>query len=333
MDERGWIDLGKKRILSILKTYRVSFQKHLEIKISEAGPLNQRVEPVLLTVALKELKEEEAVKILQVDGINMDFIGAPDYSGGGDASRFRRIQRLYKEFDAYVKLDHYCGLYLEKLLFDTLLELEDQYHVLGRGPVIGSNDKLIKPSGSEIMFYGGKEVYGKAGFDLFAIHKETNIPIGIEAKNIRKWLYSDTEEVWRMIARGCSLGCLPIMAARKISYVTRARLFSQCGILGFETQFQYFNPDVLQDSQLFKDIIDKKGLGFADIKTIEKVPNHFKRFFEEILPENIEEYHQRFMKNKDLLEFYAIDEGLAEKKINGGKRRKLYREFEEELMS
>lgn len=330
MDERGWIDLGKKRILNILNTYRVSFQKHLEIKISEAGPYNQRVEPVLLTTALRELKNEDKVQILQAEGIAMEFVGSPDYGRRGDHSRFQRIQRLYKEYDKQTKIESHCGLYLEKILYDTVYELRDIYHILGRGPIVGPTGKLIKPSGSEMLYFDGNDVYGDAGFDLFLIHKETNIPIGIEAKNIRNWIYPDTQEAWRMIARGCSLECLPVMAARKIAYLTRARLFSQVGVLGFETQFQYFNPEVLNDSPNFRDIVKKDGLGYADIKITDEIPAHFHNFFKKTLPENIEVYYQRFMDNKELLEEYAIEQELAEK-LHPTSRRAIYANFEVDL--
>ena len=307
-----------------------AFQRHLEIKISEAGPSNQRVEPVLLSASLRELKDEGAVKVHRSDDINMDFIVPKDFGKRGDASRFRRIRKLYKEFDHYAGLNHYCGLYLEKLLYETLLEADDLYHVIGCGPTLGSDGKLMKPSGSEVLYFNGKEVYGKAGFDLFAVHKKTGIPFGIEAKNLRKWLYPDSREIWRMIARSCSVDCLPILAARKIAYVSYARLFYPCGILGFQTQFQYFNPEVLKDSDHFTEIIKKDGLGFADIKTTDQIPNHFRKFFQEILPKNIEDYYKRFMDNKELLKEYAIDEKLAEN-MNSHKRKSLYQEFEEQL--
>lgn len=330
MDERGWIDLGKKRILSILTTYRISFQKQLEIKISEAGPYNQRVEPVLLTTALRELKEADEINVLSAPGIQMDFFAVKDYGRRGDHSRFGKVQRLYKEFDHYVKLEHYCGLYLEKVLYDTLLELDDLYHLVGRGPILNSDNKLYKPSGAEVRFFNGNEVYGNGGFDLFLVHKETSIPVGLEAKNIRNWIYPDTQEVWRLIARGCSVDCLPLMATRKFSYLTRARLFSNIGVLGFETQFQYFNPDVLKDSSSFANVVKKDGLGYADIKFVDEVPLHFNNFFKNILPENIEMYYERFLENKDILTEYAIDKKLAEK-MSGSKRRSIYRDFENEF--
>lgn len=330
MDERAWVDLGKKRILNILRTYRISFQKHLEIKISEAGPYNQRVEPVLLTTALRELKEEDQVQILRADGINMDFIGSVDYGRRGDASHFKKVQRLYKEYDKQTKVESHCGLYLEKILYDTICELKDIYHVVGRGPTVNGQGKLIKPAGSEILYYGDNDVYGGGGFDLFLIHKETNIPIGIEAKNVRNWIYPDSQEAWRMIARGCSLECLPVMAARKLAYITRARLFSQVGVLGFETQFQYFNPNVLIDSPNFRDIVKKDGLGYADIKITDEIPAHFLHFFQKILPENIEEYYAKFMDNKDILKEYAIEQELAEK-LHPQTRRSIYTNFEIDL--
>lgn len=325
-----WKALGKKRILNILKVYRVSYSRHLEIKISEAGPGNQRVEPALLNMALREMKKDAQILVVG-NTSSMEIVAKPDFGLPGDKAKLNKLLRLHKVFIDYTsKNEQYCGLHLEKLLFDTVLELDSIYNVFGSGPVLNENGNLTKPSGSEIIHYNGKTSYKEAGLDLFIQHKKSLIPIGIEAKNIREWIYPAAYESWRMIAKACLLECQPVLAARKFSYITRAGFFSKMGILGFQTQFQYFNPKVRKDSDYkFQEVIDTKGLGFADIKITNDVPDYFIEFFQKTLPENLETYYDRFMKYRGVLKKYAIDYGLAEDTDNKT-RFKIYKAFQKE---
>lgn len=327
--EAEWVALAKRRAMNILGKHRVTFHRHLEMKIAEAGPANQRVEPVLLTRAVAELKAEGIIEVCDRHK-QMEFLVAAKADKRGLHKRIERIKQLYDDYEKCAQLEHYCGLHFEKLLFETVLQMTDIYHINGSGPTPDKNGKLRKVSGAETLFFNGKAVYGGAGFDLFLIHKATGIPIGVEAKNVRKWLYPDAPEIWKAIARACTLECLPVIAARKFAYTTRARLFSQVGVLGFESQFQYFSPDVHEISTKFPDIMHKDGLGYADIKITDEIPSHFIHFFRDILPEHISDYYEMFMQNNDLLAAYAIDAQLAEEKTRS--RNSLYRQFEQELL-
>ena len=51
--------------------------------------------------------------------------------------------------------------------------------------------------------------------------------------------------------------------------------------------------------------------------------------FQNILPDNLETYYDRFMKYRGLLKKYAIDNGLAED-INTGARFKIYQAFQKD---
>ncbi|WP_218970916.1 hypothetical protein, partial [Peribacillus kribbensis] len=322
------------RIQNILKTYRVSTMRHLEIKISEAGPPGKRVEPAVLHDSLKSLIKHGKVQVLQ--NTPMKIIGAADFGKPGDKSRLTAFIKWHDMFLRYSQLDHYCGLVLEKMLFDSF-DISN-YHIIGSSPILDEKGLLVKPTNSEVLFYGGKKIYKHEdgnGFDQFLIHKQTDIPVGIEAKNIRQWIYPASLEVWRMIARACTLECLPVLVSRKISYITLAGFFSHFGVLGFRSHFQYFANAVNADSKYrFKpDVIAKERLGFADIKLIkpnDPAPKHFGHFFNTILPENIEVYYEKFMKNKELLAKYAIEKGMAENSLSQGKRYALYLEFKEE---
>lgn len=334
LTESEWISLAKRRIGNILEKHRISYSRHLEIKISEAGPNYMRVEPVLVNKALSQLIKSKAVMVVNE---SPKIIGAPDFGKPGDKSRLAAFLGWRDLFVKKSNDDPICGMVLEHLISETVSD-SDKYWVVGGGPKYNDEGKLYKPKGSEVLFFENREIFKAehgAGFDLFAIDKENQIPIGIEAKNIREWLYPASQEVWRAIARACTLECLPVIAARKISYITTAGMFSRFGIMGFETQFQYFHNDVQKESKYqFKDkVINKDRLGFADIKLVkqkDKPPKHFNHFFENILPNYSQEYFDRFMENRDLLMTYAIDYGLADSKLNGKERFELYKEFQEE---
>ena len=57
------IELGKKRLQSVLSRHTVAMARTLEQKISDAGPSGQRVDPAYLTKALQELRAEGRVTL------------------------------------------------------------------------------------------------------------------------------------------------------------------------------------------------------------------------------------------------------------------------------
>lgn len=336
-----WSHIGQKRILSLLLERRLSYSRHFEIKISEAGPSNMRAEPHIINSELGRLLKQKKIDVY--DGSDADpsakiFI-AKDFGSAGDLSRLRAFTDWREMFLKYSQENAYCGMVLERLIFEAVLN-NDLYNVVGSGPLYDGSSTLYKPTGAETLHYGGNSVYKSehgAGFDLFLIHKRTNIPIGIEAKNIRQWIYPASIEVWRMIARACTLNCLPVIASRKISYIATAGFFANFGILGFQTHFQYMSNAVNKQSnyKFKKNVIDKDRLGFADIRLVKEkdgVPQNFNHFFNGILDENIEAYYEKFQKNKKLLQKYAIDLGMAENKLNQNKRYALYKQFKAESL-
>lgn len=336
-----WDAIASKRIKNILKTRRISYSSHLEIKISEAGPTWMRAEPHIISNALKRMvRNEEIIKYTPsnlVEGGNYPVFYVPlDFKGAADASRSRSFVEWRNLFVWASQKSEYCGFMLEKIVFDSVLET-DQYHVLGSAPM-WENGYLRKRGGSEILDYQGRRIYkgeSGSGFDLFIIHKETGTPIGIEAKNLREWIYPASEEVWRAIARACTLECLPVIIARKISFVSRVGFFAKFGILGFETNFQYMAHKVQSDSKYsFKDkVLHKDKLGFADIKLIkekDEAPVHVVNFFSDTLDQNAEAYFEKFMRHKDLLKKYAIDYKMAETSLSQRQRFALYQQFKEE---
>lgn len=150
-----WITLGKRRILNILRKYRVSYIRHLEIKISEAGPVNQRVEPALLSQAFRQLKTDKVIPVLRRNPV--EIVGAPDFGKVGDTERFKRFIQLQHMFSECSQRQELCGLLLERLVYEAVLEhCEGQFLVLGSGPIY-QDGRLIKPAGSELIFFNGRQ--------------------------------------------------------------------------------------------------------------------------------------------------------------------------------
>jgi hypothetical protein len=59
------IDLGRKRLGSVLTRHGVATIRTLEQKIADAGPTNQRIEPVLLGEALSRMRKAGEVVYLR----------------------------------------------------------------------------------------------------------------------------------------------------------------------------------------------------------------------------------------------------------------------------
>lgn len=336
-----WEIVARKRILSILEKRRISYSSHLEIKISEAGPNYMRAEPHIISNALKSLLADKLIKEYKFESNNKKdstrFYIPNNFGSAGDISRAKYFNEWRNLHIQTAQINEYCGYVLEKIIFDAALK-SDKYHIIGSGPCYDGKDKLFKAKGSEILSYQGNTIYKAekgAGFDLFLIHKATNTPISIEAKNIREWIYPASAEVWRTIARACTLNCLPVLIARKISFIAKAGFFANFGMLGYDSNFQFFDRIVQRDTnyKFKKDVIGKDRLGFADIKLIkskDKTPDYIINFFDNILDNNAAEYYDKFMKHKDILKKYAIDYEMAED-IPQPKRFRLYNQFKDEV--
>lgn len=333
-----WESIAKKRILSVLDKRRITYSSHLEIKISEAGPNYMRAEPHIINTTLKALVREGLIKRYDIEGDPTKLYIPKDFGSAGDISRAKHFNEWRNLHSSIAQRSEYCGYVLEKIIYDAALETS-KYHVMGCAPSYNDEGKLVKDSNSEILTYQGNKIYKAdkgSGFDLFLIHKSTGTPIGIEAKNIREWVYPASVEVWRTIARGCTLNCLPVLIARKISFIAKAGFFANFGMLGYNSNFQFLDNSVLRDTgyKFKRNVMDKDYLGFADIKLIkpkDKPPDYIVNFFENILDNNAERYFNKFMEYKDILKKYAIDYEMAEHSLSQSKRYKLYLQFKEEV--
>ncbi|MEK7400040.1 MAG: hypothetical protein AAB116_24110 [Candidatus Poribacteria bacterium] len=319
--EQDWIELGKKRIKSILSKYGVCTTKQLEAKISEAGPYNQRVLPHLITEGLRNLTTIGDIKILPAPSSeigNLYALSSFKLTNPINKERYEKVVSLNQKWVKLAKSQRICGNVLEEIIHKAILESKTML-------CPGSPQKPV----CEI---NGFQIIDNSPLDFTLYDKSTSLRIGVEVKNIREWIYPSAEEVWRLIGRCVSIKAVPVLIARKISYVARSELFQRIGLICHETYNQYF--DISVESQL-EDIKHKNGLGFKDIKTVdtslpinEFVESRHIKFFRESLPPLLQKgYHQTFFDNLSLLEKFAISKSMYKTNMDSPERQKLYREF------
>ena len=146
----------------------------------------------------------------------------------------------------------------------------------------------------------GRHLPGKKKLDFLVRHASAGWA-GIEAKNIRQWLYPDRKEIHDLLLKCVALDCVPVLVARRIPFVT-FKLLSQCGVVLHQTYNQLL-PETEQE--LAAKARDKNLLGYHDIRTGNSPDSRLTKFIVVNLPSVLPQARERFDEYKDLLEPYA----------------------------
>ena len=124
---------------------------------------------------------------------------------------------------------------------------------------------------------------------------------GIEAKNIREWLYPDRAEVMELLSKCTALDVVPVLIARRIHFSTFVVLHT-CGVLMHQTFNQLFP---VADTSLADKAKHKDNLGYHDMR-IGNVPDtRLRDFIGKNLPTALPEAREKFDEYKDLLFQFA----------------------------
>jgi hypothetical protein len=175
--------------------------------------------------------------------------------------------------------------------------------------------------GYPVRHVNGLEV--KGDLDLILVDKQSSVRIGVEAKNLREWLYPHCQEIWECLTKCTDIEAVPVFVSRRLPYLTRL-FFREVGALGFECYFQYFHPNLKERMAEMK---HKDGLGFADIRFSLEPEERFVNFFRTTVPGHVKVYRDKFLSKIGILKKYAVELG---KDIDSPKRRGLYNAFLEE---
>jgi hypothetical protein len=322
MSEEKWIELGKKRIINILNSYNACTRTQLEMKISEAGPINQRVEPIILRDSINLLLDNGTLSIEKHEN---EYIFFSNIDKRKIRQRISLLDSIYKKYNSFCFNRSYCGYMLEYLVqkaLDKSKYISDYNYTAVKYKT--SNKGIIIDKNSQTNNINGKYLSSNQSLDIILVFN--NIPVGIEIKNKRRWKYKDDIEIWQLIKKCCELEIVPVFFARKIPFLTKC-LFSNIGVLGLDTHFQFMHPCIKKE---LSEIRDKKLLGFFDIKCDIEPRDFLVGYFDTIIPENISNYKNKFISCKDLLMEYC-NKGLADSSFRGFHRNKLLKELEHKL--
>lgn len=296
---RARIELAKRRVANILRAHEIASIRTLEQKIADAGPNNQRVEPLLLGWALSEMLESGSVKKRRAGGTS--WYNLPDVNPDTAASR------LDEQLATHIALTESrrttrVGQALEIAIYRALLEVR-KFDFFGAFPNLDSHaDDTPYTKDGPPKIVSGRQSKGDLDFILFT--PDVGI-VGVEAKNRREWLYPRSEEFTKTMRTCCELDVVPVLIARRISYVLQAEICAPCGIIVHEV-FNQLLPE--SDSEIADQARHKRNLGYHDIRVGNRPDARLLRFLGTNLPRLLPEAAVKFKEHRELLSEYASGE-------------------------
>lgn len=289
-------DLAKKRLISVLGRHGAALARTLEQKISDAGPINQRIDPHILIPARNELVQAGVILKLREHGVDWFALAETPPQDVRD-----RIEVQFQTYRMILtgEFNSRLGEVLEIAVYRAMLRSTDLQYLGGfRGlsnePTFTKQKKEEPPS-----IFAGHELRGNKRFD-FLVGREGHWG-AIEVKNVREWLYPDRVEIRDMLAKAADINMPPILIARRIPYVTR-RLLAPAGVLIWETRHQYYPPEYGNIAGLVR---DKDSLGYFDVIPSDHPDKNLTEFVTRIVPEELADANRRFQEYRDLLQSFG----------------------------
>ena len=288
--------LGQKRIVNILGSYAVANARTLENKISDAGPNNQRIDPHILTDALKTLIRQGLVVRLK-RSIPWYHLTEADQSLVN--GRLNKLSTLHRKITTG-RFSALLGQPLEIAVFRAL-NSQSNLSFFGNFQDLTSHDDSSLYSKTEPPSdLNGRVLPKKKKLD-FLVHSEQGGYAGVEIKNIREWIYPSREELRDLFSKCCTLDVVPVLIARRIHYSTFSVL-NPCGVILHETYNQRY-PSASE--RLADEVKDKNSLGYHDVRVGNQPDARLTKFIHIHLHDIIGEAREKFDKFKDLLAEYA----------------------------
>lgn len=316
MDRQDWVQIAKRRVVNVLRRRRFASNRQLEKKISEAGPGNQRPEPMKVSTGINQLIAEGRVTPHPVTQLAM-FYSPSDFGGQADEDRRDEIIRLATDFRAITRNREACGKALERVVY-TATRQTQIYTVLGT------------PDYPPAQGFAINGYVLERECDHILIPKEfSTTKLVVEDKNLREWLHPSAEEVWGVIGKALRIpNAIPVLISRRMHYIGFP-FFRRLGMMCWQVYNQFFSPDHVTEDQLTP-FRHRDLLGYADITRDLTPPDPLIHFFSSTIPANIDEFAERFEANRALLTEYAITNRL-DSSIPTVTRSRLYHEFENRL--
>lgn len=291
------LERAQRRLMNILRTHTIALGRTLEQKIADAGPYNQRIDPHVLTQARNALERDgRLVRLLRT---NTPWFHLSTVTPNALTQRLAEQEPIHSATQE-PRFTRRLGQTLEIAVYRALRD-QTALEYFGHFVDLEAHDdsqpyqKEEPPARvSQRALPGGKR------FDFLLWHRTAGWS-GVEVKNVREWLYPDRPEVKDMLAKACALDAVPVLIARRIPFVT-FRLLHPCGLVIWQTYRQRYPA---ADQALAVQAMEKRLLGYFDIRLGNAPDVHLQRFIHQHLPEVLPTARERFEDYKDLLAAYG----------------------------
>jgi hypothetical protein len=291
--------LGRRRLVNVLRQHGIATWRTLEQKISDAGPGGMRIDPHILTPARRGL-ERDGIIIRPPAAVGIWF-------AMHDTPAATVTARLAAQLPVYRSLqrDRFkirLGQTLEIAIYRALLAQSALPDFLGSFLDLAEHDDRTPYAKEEPpRRLGARSIGGDRGLDFLVRHPTAGWA-GIEAKNIREWMYPDRSEIIELLSKSVALDVVPVLIARRIHFSTFA-VFYPCGVILHQTYNQLF-PEA--DTALANNRAKhRENLGFHDIRSGNAPDARLTDFIARNLPAALPAARERFDEYKDLLDEFA----------------------------
>lgn len=295
------LSLGMRRIQAVLDRNQVCAIRTLEMKISDAGPADLRVEPHILGVAGSELSTR-------------GFIKAHKHPKTGTHNWFSPARLSQDEVNK--KLDELVPAYLESTASKFTASLGDPLEIS-----IFKILKDLRRKDRRIIFFGSFDLSARLSSgryskteppidindsvisgppDFFMTHPNTGEPCIIECKNVREWIYPSSALMKDLVRKALVADMTPILIARRLPFITKVALCAPAGIIAHETYRQLY-PNTPYGHSLAVTVTKTRGLGYADVLVSEDPLPRTVDFFERNLPGLLVTASAKFQANRPAL--------------------------------
>lgn len=289
-------DLAQKRVCSVLGRHGIACARTIENKISDAGPLNQRIDPHILTEVRNSLVKDGTLT-------ESSHAGVPWYSLGNTepgvvTARLAEQLPVYRAF-THGSLTVRTGQALEIATFRALSASTRPF--FGGFPDLANHDDgTLYTKHEPPQNLGNRWLPGDLRLD-FLVSSGADY-LGIECKNVREWLYPYREDVLPTLRKCLLLDCVPVLICRRYPYVT-FRLLGACGVILHQCFGQILPASAAAVAQQAR---NKHLLGYHDIRVGNEPDSRLRRFLANSIHAAAPQARARFDANKDLLQGFAF---------------------------
>ncbi len=273
----------------------------LEHEISDTG--GQPLEPRILGMARKTLvRDGELVEIVHAN--DPTWFHLPDAPPMDVQARLATLAPVLREL-SLSRVSRRRGQCLELAIYRALGAQPDARY-FGRFPDFDpsvSKRKNRYRKEEPPSHIGNRATPGAGPLDFIYLHRTAGFA-GVEAKNVREWIYPGADEVKGLLVKCVALDCVPVLVARRLPRAT-FEVLGECGVILHQTLNQLYH---VTDKELADRAKRQDLLGFDDIQVGDEPDARLLSFIGTTLPELLPDARTRFDKYQDLLAAYADGE-------------------------